>query len=142
MVEDMKKMLDEYMSAWNSHDTNKIVSFFTDDGVIEDLALGLVSNGKKELTDNNKSAFVDVPDMKFEVKSVFVSGDWAGMEWVMSDTHTNSRLSKIPATGKAFSVRGATVYQFHGGKIRRETDYYNLVTILQQVGLMPAQPKS
>ena len=49
MTTDAKKMVNEYMAAWNAHDVNKILSFFAEGCVFEDLALGVVSNGKKEL---------------------------------------------------------------------------------------------
>jgi len=141
MARNTKKIIDDYIAAWNSHDANKILSFFTDDGVIDDLALGKVSNGKKELDNIIKSTLIDVPDVKFEEKSFFVAGGWAGQEWVMSGTNAHSPIPGMPATGKTFSVRGATIYHLQDGKISRETDYYNLVTILQQLGLMPGQPK-
>ncbi len=141
MAADVKKMMGEYISAWNSHDVNQILSFFTDDGVLEDLALGVVSHGKKELTAFLNSSFTDIPDMKFKIKSDIGAGDWSGMEWVMSGTFVHSSLPGMPATGKVFSVRGASIARFRGDKISHETDYYNLVTLLQHVGLMPGQPK-
>jgi steroid delta-isomerase-like uncharacterized protein len=141
MATDTKDMLGEYMLAWNSHDVDKILSFFTDDCVYEDLGIGVVSKGKKELTGFVNSSLVGVPDVKFQVKSVFVAGDWVGSEYVMSGTFVHSTIPAMPATGKTFSIRCASILQLRKGKISRETDYYNMVTFLQQVGLMPGQPK-
>ena len=141
MATDIKKMTDDYILAWNSHDVNKILTFFTNDCIYEDLAFGIVNHGKKELTAFVNSSFVDIPDVKFEVKSVFGASDWGGMEWVMSGTFVHSSIPGIPATGKTFSVRGASISQLHNGKIIRNSDYYNLATFLQQVGLMPGQSK-
>jgi hypothetical protein len=47
----------------------------------------------------------------------------------------------IPATGKTFSIRVAGIYELQDGKYSRETIYMNMVTFLQQVGLMPGQSK-
>ena len=141
MTTDAKKISNDCIGAWNSHDVNKVVSFYTDDCFYEDLAFGIVNHGKKELTAFVNTSFVDMPDLKFEVKSVFGAGAWGVTEWVMSGTFAHSSLPAMPATGKTFSLRGASIVQFRGGKIARETDYYNLTTFLQQVGLMPAQPK-
>jgi steroid delta-isomerase-like uncharacterized protein len=141
MATDTKNMLGEYMLAWNSHDVDKILSFFTDDCVYEDLGIGVVSKGKKELTGFVNSSLVGVPDVKFQVKSVFVAGDWVGSEYVMSGTFVHSTIPAMPATGKTFSIRCASILQLRKGKISRETDYYNLATLLQQIGLMPRQPK-
>lgn len=141
MARDIKKMLGEYMLAWNSHDVDKILSFFTDDGIYEDVSLGIVKHGKKEIIEFTNSMLLDSPDVKFELKSVFGTSDWAGIEYVMSGTHVHSSIPTIPATGKTFSIRCASILQLHKGKISRETDYYNLVTFLQQLGLMPRQAK-
>jgi steroid delta-isomerase-like uncharacterized protein len=138
---DIKKMLGEYMLAWNSHDVDKILSFFTDDGIYEDVALGIVKHGKKEIVEFTNSMLLDSPDVKFELKSVFGTGDWVGSEWVMSATFVHSSIPTMPATGKTFSIRCASILQLRKGKISRETDYYNLATLLQQIGLMPRQPK-
>jgi steroid delta-isomerase-like uncharacterized protein len=43
---------------------------------------------------------------------------------------------ELPATGKSFSVRGATIAQLKNGKIQRNADYWDLATFLRQVGLM------
>ena len=80
MTTDVKKMVNEYMAAWNAHDINKILSFFADGCVFEDLALGVVSNDKKELAAFLHSRFVDIPNVKFDLKYVFGSGAWLGME--------------------------------------------------------------
>ena len=141
MTTEVKTMVNEYMAAWNAHDINKILSFFAEGCVFEDLALGVVSNGKKELAAFLPSRFVDIPNVRFDLKSVFGSGAWLGMEWVMSGTFAHSSIPGMPATRKTFSVRGAKIAQLRNGKITRETDYYNLATLLQQVGLMPAHPK-
>ena len=137
---DIKKILDEYKLAWNSHDANKLLPLFTDDCIYEDVALGVVNHGKKELTAFANSVFADFPDWKFEVKSVFQAGNWVGSEWVMLGTNSHGFMG-MPATGKTYSVRGTSIAQLHNGKISRNSDYWNITTLLQQVGLMPAQPK-
>jgi len=143
MATDIKKILTTYKIACNSHDLDKTSSFFADDCILEDVALGIVSYGKEAVTSFYIAMFTDFPDLKFEIKSIFAVGDLSVMEWVMAGTHTHSTLTKnsIPATGKTFAVRGTSVYQFNEGKLTKETAYYNLMTFLQQVGLMPGQPK-
>jgi len=139
MALNVANMIDEYILAWNSHDVNKIVSFFTDDGIYEDVAMGIASKGKTEITKYLNSMYVDFPDMKFEKKSAFGTNDWMGIEIVVSGTHAHSSLPGVPATGKTFSVRAAGIYQIHKGMISRKSVYMNMVTFMQQVGLMPGQ---
>ena len=143
MATDAKKMANDCNKAWNSHDVNRILEFYTDDCVFEDLGNGIVSHCKKEFTDYINSLFVDIPDIKWEVKSAFGTNDWAGIEWIMSGTytHTIKAMPGVPVTGKTFSVRIAGIHQLRNGKYSRETVYVNMVTFLQQLGLMPRQPK-
>jgi steroid delta-isomerase-like uncharacterized protein len=64
-----------------------------------------------------------------------------GVEVIMSGTFAHSSMPGVPAIGKTFSVRCAGIYQMRDGKISRKSVYMNMVTFLQQVGLMPTQSK-
>jgi len=141
MVTDVEKVFDDYNAAWNSHDVERIVSLFTDDGVHEDIAIGAVSRGKEELKSFIGTTFVFFPDFKAEVTSRFGAGDWSAREWVMTGTQKGD-MPGLPATGKSFSLRGASITELKEGKIRRNTDYWNLASLLQQLGVMPATPPS
>ena len=143
MPTDTKKMVEEFIKVVNSHDANKIISHFSDDGILENVPLGIANRGKQEITAYTKTMLTDYPDIKFELKSVFGAGDWAVIEWVMTGTFTNNTMSKnvVSATGKTFSVRGTSIYQVQNGKFTRESNYYDNVSFLQQVGLMPGRPK-
>lgn len=54
----------------------------------------------------------------------------------MSGTHSGD-FPGLPATGKSFSIRGTSVMELDGNKIKRNSDCWNLVSLLQQIGLMP-----
>ena len=139
MASDVERMLDDYLAAWNSHDVEKIASFFTDDCVYEDVAVGAVNRGKEQVKAFVSGTFTAFPDFKLERTSSFVAGDWRGAEWIMSGTQTGD-IPGLPATGKSFSIRGASITELQEGKIRRNSDYWNLASWLQQLGLMPGAP--
>jgi steroid delta-isomerase-like uncharacterized protein len=71
----------------------------------------------------------------FELRSSFANGTNGGAEWVMRATHTGN-LPGMPATGKRLEVRGASIFDFAGDKIRRCSDYWDMTTLLKQLGLM------
>jgi hypothetical protein len=57
---------------------------------------------------------------------------------------TNDReVEGVPATGRAFRVRGASVGKLDtSGRIVENRDYYNLAEIVTQLGIQPAaQPQ-
>jgi len=125
----------EYFESWNTHDVEKIASFFTDDCVYDNLARGQTYSGKDELKTWAKASFDAIPDFTIDITSVFVSGDLLASEWTMTGT-LSGNSPELPATGKSFSVRGATIAQLKDGKIQRNADYWDLATFLRQVGLM------
>jgi steroid delta-isomerase-like uncharacterized protein len=139
VAQTVEKIMNDAVAAWSSHDTEKLVSLVTDDCVYEDVAFGVICHGKEELRAFVNATFAAWPDFKVEPKSFFFSGDWVGSEWVMSGTHKGD-LPGIPATGRSFSVRGACITELKGGKIKRNTDYYDMASFLKQIGAMPASP--
>jgi steroid delta-isomerase-like uncharacterized protein len=139
MATDVESMAMDLAAAWLSHDVDKIASFFTDDGVFEDLPLEAVNRGKQEIKAYISATFAAWPDFKLEPTSLFFSGNWAAAEWIMTGTHAGD-FAGMPATGKKFSVRGASVFEIMEAKLKRETLYYDKALFLRQVGLMPENP--
>jgi steroid delta-isomerase-like uncharacterized protein len=128
-------MLQDWAAAWSSHDIEKLLSLCTDDCVYEDVTMGAVNRGKAAVRQFADVVFAAFPDFKIELTSGFLAGDWAGAEWTMSGTHKGD-LPAMPASGKGFSLRGSTIYELRDGKIKRNSDYWDMVTFLKQIGLM------
>lgn len=132
---DVEKIFNDYITAWNSHDAEKIAEFFTEDGIHEDVAIGSLFRGKSELKAGLNPLFAACPDFKLELKILIRAGDWIAQEWVMTGTQTGDFTGLgISATGKKFSIRGASITRLCNGKIARNTDYWNLESMRQQLG--------
>ena len=140
MANDIEKMIKGWAAAWNSHDADKTISFYTDDCVLEDNGMGGVSHGKKEMVAFCKSVFVDFPDMSIRSKLLCKTGNRVALEWTMTGTQAHSSNPAIKATGKSISAKGASIIEIHNGKIKRETFYYNTLTVMQQLGAIPGKP--
>jgi steroid delta-isomerase-like uncharacterized protein len=125
-------LIEQALAAWSSHDPERVVSFYTDDVVYEDVPLGLTKSGKEELRQFAISTFRLSPDITFEVNSTRVSNGHGVAEVTMHGTD-----KEFLKTGKTFSVRGVSVFEIRGGKISRDRDYYDVATIMRQVGLLP-----
>lgn len=132
------RIVDDWAAFWSSHDLEKGLALFTDDCVYEDVTFGAVNKGKAELRNFANSNFAAFPDLKIQLTTRVIAGNRAAMEWVMTGTHKGD-LPGMPATNKSFSVRGATVLELRQGKISRDSDYWDSVTLLKQLGLMPSQ---
>ncbi len=116
------KLAQDLIDAWNTHDPEHILALFTEDLVYEDVT------------------FAAFPDLRFELTSAVVAGDRGAAEWTMTGTHRGD-FPGLPATGKSFTVRGASIFDLAGDKLRHNRDYWDFATLLRQLGLM-AEPAS
>jgi len=133
----MEKILDDWATAWSSHDPERVIALFTDDCVYEDITFGAVNRGKAELRAFADGTFAAVPDFKVSLVTRFVAGNRGAMEWTMSGTHKGD-FPGLPPTGKRFSsIRGAMIVELKEGKILRCSDYWDAATLMRQVGLLP-----
>lgn len=135
-VSELERILGQYAAAWSARDVQQVLSFFTDDCVYEDIALGRVNRGKEELKAFLSETFAAFPDFTIEPKTPFMGGNWVGLEWVMSGTHKGD-IPGLPATGKSFSIRGVSIVEMAGDKIKNSRDYWDMATFLRQIGVMP-----
>ena len=124
---------DSWITAWNSHDVVKWATHFTPDVYYEDVTFGEISRGSAEAQKFAASFFTDVPDLKLELADSSIEGNHGSIQWILSGTDKG-----VFKTGKPFKVRGVSIITVDHGKISRSIDYYDLATIMKQVGALPA----
>jgi steroid delta-isomerase-like uncharacterized protein len=132
--------LKELEQAWNAHDAEKIVSFYSADGVHENVPTGEVFRGREAVRGYVQAMLTAFPDLKFEVKSTLASGSMSAGELVMTGTNTGRLPSGPPATGKTFTMRFANVQEYEGGLMKRVSNYYDMATLFKQLGVVPPAP--
>ena len=122
-----------WADAWNSHDPDAVAALFTRDALFEDVPFGVIAHGTEEIRAVAGFFFTVVPDLHISVVNSSVNGGRAMIEWVFSGTDQG-----VYGTGKTFAVRGATVLELRGNRTSRESDYFDLATLLRQLGLLPS----
>lgn len=125
--------------AWSEHDLDEIAAIFAPDGTYEDVPPARSYRGPEEIKGFLTAIWSWAPNVQFEVTSLAVAGDTVVAEWVMSGTQTGA-IGQIPAIGNDFSVRGVSVMEIEGGRITRNSDYYDLSSLLVQFGVRYAAP--
>ncbi|HEX6538629.1 MAG TPA: nuclear transport factor 2 family protein [Candidatus Dormibacteraeota bacterium] len=131
---------DDYLDAWTSHDSARIVSFMAPNVTYTDVALGQTHTGRTDIAQWIDS-MVDhfSTDYSFESGPAVATDTGYALEWVMKGTHDRADTdNQLPATGKPFAIRGVSVGELADGKITRNTDYWSLTEFLMQVELMPS----
>jgi steroid delta-isomerase-like uncharacterized protein len=135
-----RAFLDRYLDAWNAHDPAAVARHMADNAVYEDVALGRVLHGPSEIAKFVEEATRSSSNFRFEVVSLITTGSDYANEWVMLGTNDRA-LPGVPATGRSFRVRGASVGKLDSsGLIVENRDYYNLAELLAQLGIPPTAP--
>ena len=81
------------------------------------------------------------PDAHTELTNSLVAGDWVATEHVGRFTHTGplpSPSGVIAPTGRTVELAFAEIYRLRSGRLVLLRAYYDLATLLRQLGLLPA----
>jgi steroid delta-isomerase-like uncharacterized protein len=122
----------KWAAAWNSHDPEKVVALFAENGVYEDIPFGSTNRGMAALRKYATDYFAAVPDMKTTVTGSSVKNGLGYVEWVFSGTDVG-----LYKTGKPFSLRGVSIIATKNGKLTSDRDYYDLAALMKQLGASP-----
>ncbi|WP_044044226.1 ester cyclase [Caballeronia insecticola] len=133
---DWSATIDRFLAGW-SHDLPTLMTLFSDDVAYRDEPLKAQMNGKDELKDFASSFFSAFPDVEFAANSPAIqSADRAAVVWRATGTH-DGKLLDVDPSGKTIDVAGVSVMEFKDGKIVRNVDYWDLATLLRQIGQLP-----
>jgi steroid delta-isomerase-like uncharacterized protein len=98
--------------------------------------------GKKATEEDLNSFFKAFPDGRFVPTHMFASGDTLAMEWTYTGTQTGALAGPggtIPPSGRHVTIKGAEFITVNAqGLIVDERGYFDLVSFLTQLGVMPA----
>ena len=78
------------------------------------------------------------PDSKATFHSACASGNTVVIELTWNGTHTGPMATpdgEVPATGKSISMRGVIVSELEGGKVASARQYFDMATMMSQLGL-------
>jgi len=134
----VSEILDHYMVAWNEHDIEKIDTFYADDVIWYDLGYDYTTKGKKNVTKAITGAFMGyVPDMYWgKSGDLFISGDTIIYEWVYGGTFTGE-WDGVVIKNRTFEIKGLSTTTVNAkGKIISQKDYYDLLSLKTQLGLI------
>ncbi len=88
----------------------------------------------KQFVGMYKTAF---PDLHATVEDVIAEGDKVVTRWTVRGTHQGEIEEFGPPTGRQIEIEGITIHRIEGGKIVEEWERYDILSIMQQLGLAP-----
>jgi steroid delta-isomerase-like uncharacterized protein len=126
-----KAVVEEYVRAWNAHDSAAIDSVLAPDGIHEDIAQNFRGKGSAETVKFMRQAVAAEPDFKWQVTNAIEDGRYVALEWTWVSTYTGPDPTGKQVTGKRLSGRGASFAEVEKGRIKRFTDYYDLASFFR-----------
>jgi steroid delta-isomerase-like uncharacterized protein len=109
--------LQALLDAFNAHDLDAIMSFFTEDCVF-DTPRGQRLVGKQEVRKGFQARFDGIPDIHYGDGRHFACGDRGVSEWTIRGTQ---------ATGEPIEVRGCDLLEFSDGRISRKDAFWKIL---------------
>lgn len=92
--------------------------------------------GPDEVARRYRGLWGALPDLQVRLRRlVAVEGASAVTEHTLSGTH-NGPLFGFPPTGRHVEVETAVIWEFVGDRVRGETVYFDLATMLRQIGAL------
>ena len=119
-------MLRAFLDAFNRHDLDEIMSYFSDDCIFDmprgPSPFGTRYQGKTGVRGGLATRFTGIPNVHYGDDRHFVSssGDRGASEWLLTGTTT---------TGQKIEVRGCDLFEFKDGKIRVKDSYWKIVEL-------------
>ncbi len=139
--QDIINLLQEQLDAQGAGDNDRLVATVTDDIIYNEFATGRCVEGRQEFLNIWEEWRRVFPDVKGTIQNIIVSGNQVSAETTWDGTFQGDLASPggtIPANGnrmEQFPV--AIVATVEGGKLKEETLYFDLQSLLQQLGATP-----
>lgn len=134
------KIAREQIAAFNSGDWERLRAGLASDSRYEELGTARTSDGPEQIVELFKGWKQAFPDAVGTVTSAVAEGDTVALEVTWNGTHTGrltTAAGTIPASGKRQETPAAIFFTFAGDKIKASRHYFDLLTLLKQIGAEP-----
>ena len=131
---DTRQFIQQYFDAWEESVAEKILSYYSDDVVIDVLGVPALLEGKPAVAENFVLPFTRAfPGNVHKILNFIHQGNQVVIEWMFTAVH-KGEFSDMPATARTVNVPGCSVYTIEGDQITRGHIYFNGPTLLKQLG--------
>jgi steroid delta-isomerase-like uncharacterized protein len=114
--------LREFAAAYDRHDVDAIMSFFTEDCVFESPRgpepYGRRFEGRDEVRAAVAGRFEGIPDVRYGEDEHRVCGDRGFSQWTLTGTTTE---------GQRLHLRGCDLFDFRDGQIAKKDSYWKIM---------------
>jgi steroid delta-isomerase-like uncharacterized protein len=123
----------EHIAAENRHDAEATIATFHRPRYEVN---GVPSDGETAVRDLLTEMMTGLPDFHAETEKMHHADDAVIGEARITGTH-NGPFAGIPPTGRRVDVPMAAIFEFDDDRLLCEKVYYDVATILVQIGVLP-----
>jgi len=125
------------ITAYNQKDWTKAKDLLAADAVYDEKGTHRRIQGAGEIIEAWRGWAKAFPDSKATFVREFASGNTVVFELVWKGVHTGplqTPTGTIPASNKAIEMPACQVVQVEGGKVKSASHYFDMLTMLTQIG--------
>ena len=135
MLDDNKSLVRRfYDECWNKGQVERLGDIVAKECRYHDAVFPALTSGLDSLKRHIGMCRTAFPDLKFTIDDVIAERDEVVVHWTAQGTQEGAFLG-IPASRKAGKVGGTSIYRVTGGKISEQFADWNLLTLLEQLGV-------
>jgi steroid delta-isomerase-like uncharacterized protein len=131
----------ETIECFNAGDWARLRDLHSPDCVEEELSTERTLHGIDEMIGAAQGWKRAFPDGRGTVSDGYADGPFAVLEIEWEGTNSGPMDtpdgSEMPATGRSAHVKACQVFEVHDGRVTSTRHYFNLMTIMNQLGVMP-----
>lgn len=122
--------------ALANRDLDALSEFHTEDTVDDFVAIGEI-RGRQAIRRFFDELFAAFPDFEMTVDRIVADRSTAAVQWHATGTFSGGGYRGIDPTGRVVETRGADVMEIAGGRVVRDTIYYDAASFARQIGMLP-----
>jgi steroid delta-isomerase-like uncharacterized protein len=141
--DDTTKIARTVYESFNDRDFDRGMSVIADDAVWTNVPTSETFRGPKGFRTNLEQWDRAFPEGKIEELRVWGGEGFAVAEFTGRGTNTGplaSPAGELPATNRSVEVRFCDVLEISGGKVTGGRSYWDMATMMTQLGMMPEVP--
>ena len=139
--QDQTQVAREIVTGYSTGNWTALKGLFTPAAVYNELGSQRRIQGPDAIIQTLQGWKKAMTDSQGKVISAIASGDTVAMQITWTGTHDGTftgPTGTVPATGKRQTTPAAMIVKFSDNKVSEIHHYFDMLTLLQQIGAMPA----
>jgi len=133
---DPNPILAQLLDAWNSHDAERVASFYAANYVGVDISDAGQQRGPAGVRETVQHYLNSFPDLQLTQEQVIICDNRAAIKVTVHGTHQGG-IMHIPATSRSTEIHGVAFLTFDHGKITQASYLWDVAGFLRSIGLLP-----